>query len=160
MQIPRCNFSTLLLQILITQSYDMSMAQIRIYSVFIIVLVVAIMTTIHIAEVYKPRIEYKIGFDGNTRNDNTQIGFNGNNLLLSPAEMEQLLYNEGTPLNVLDWRYTNMIRSRMTRPNPSKPRNLANGNNQQFSEVRNPRVRLPVLSSPSYTLRDEHATYN
>jgi len=112
------------------------------YLVVIIALAVAILTTMNITRVYKPKT----------------LRFDGNNLLLSPAEMRQLLYNEGTPLNVLDGRYTNMIRSRMTRPDPLKPLNLAatRRQKQHFSEVRNPIVRLPV----KLILHFERRTYH
>ena len=67
-------------------------------------------------------------------------------LLLTPFEMRQLLYAEvdtvqgssADPITVSDWRYANMIRSQMTRPNPSRPVRLDSTfiTERHFSEVR------------------------
>jgi len=112
-------------------------------SVAIIVVAVVMATTMYhlyfagVQEPKTPRCGMHPPADG--------TGLSG--LLLSPVEMRQLLYAEGTAMNVSDWRYTNMIRSRMTRPDPSKPIRLNTNymKEQHFSDVRNSSVLLQVI---------------
>ena len=61
-------------------------------------------------------------------------------LLLKPVEVRHMLYNE-VPGNFTDFRrladhrYVNVIRSKMTRPDPTQKLNLASPTKRDYSEV-------------------------